>query len=783
MEINTNQENDDYIQMTTSLEMDDLKKSKSRYQNQESTPFSKNKENTSPNFHKSLKSNELIKKTQDTLNSLLYSHKKMTDYNLKDNSIIYESNAFQNKNENTSDDKLKFSIFQTKNSNKYEEKKINNENDVINNKEYNDKISKTNKNFYTVDHIINNKYSINTEIISHKTLENTISNFKKTKSKSRLKKVNNNEFYFNYKNDNFFENLNSKQPPHEQNNNTNIANNIYNPDNFENKIQNNNLYKLYNNSNIDDITTNKILKNNKDSNSLIDSLSFSKAEEEEKKMLIRIEDEEKKLRELENEKNKLLLEEKERRKNISNSINKQNKKALKKIMKQNKHQNEQKLRNIFLEQEKNKSEIQQLIKNKIQDEEKLNQLERKTDFNNIRNNYNFKDEYKINDDNIKFNNDNIKYSDKYKFNDDNKFNNKSKFNDEYKYNNIDNNAKFNVDYLKSIQEKNNLINQKSIEIFKKLETAKNLNKYIQNSQPEPIKKTNSQLNLTFKEIINSLNKNRPTYRQNKFTSTTTEDSNLIPNAPLTPNGFYRDKGKNNSHNYSGNYSQTRKTYKRSNTQNQSIPKNMKSNLNKNYLATSNYNINGGGNKNNNASYYRDYNYFSKYNTNPYNIYNSINNNYRTEDTINSNYAKNQLRNNNNYERQYTLRRNSYGNIQDIINKDDYFESNDNKIKTQRNFNNNSNTIFSKICSPVIGGEKIFGTTEQSKMNSAFAPWYNSDSNIATCENCNEEKEVYEIDNIYKNDLVENGNYNSYNYSVLKLCPHCKELYQMKKSAL
>ena len=781
MDITTNQEKEDYPQINTSLEINDLKNSKSRYSTQELVPFSKVKENTAPNFHKPVKSNELIKKTQDALNSLSLSRKVFPDYISKDNTNLYESKIYQIKNENKSNEKLKFSKSQTQILNKYEENEKNSIKDIIKNEKYKDKNSKTNKNFRTVDYT-NNKYSINTEIISHKTLDNTNNNINISNLKSRMKKVNSNDFYFNYKNNQFFDNVNTKQTPPKQKSNNDILKNYYKPEDFEKKLKNINnnsttLYKLYNNSNIDDITMNS---NNKSCSSFFDSISFNRAEEEEKKMLIRIEDEEKKLIELENEKNKLINEEKERRKIISHSIEKQNRKNLKKMMKLNKYQNEQKLRNIFLQQEKNKNEIQQLINNKIQDEEKLNKLENQTSYSIDKNLYNnnFIEEYKFNDGYTKLYDGNTKYNDDYKYSND-KLNTQIKINDDvYKYN--DNNSKFNDDYLKEVkalQEKNNLINQKSKEIFKKMEIPKNLDPYSQYSQKETINKTDSQTNISFKDMANSLNKKRPKYRQKKSTNMDNEDNNLMP-INLTPNGFYRNNDKKNSYNYYGSYSQSRNMYKRSNTQKIPFSQNMKTNSNKNYLMTSIYNINNGGDNNNNHGiYYQDYSYFNKYNTNPYNNLNNIYNNYRTEDIINSNYSKNYLKNNNNYDYQYSFRRKSYGNFQDIIDNNDYFKIMDHKNKSQRNFNNKSNAILEKTYSTVIG-EKKNVIDNQNELNSAFAPWYNSNNNshITTCENCNEEKEVYGIDNMYKNNYAENGNYNTYNDAFFKLCPHCnKEL--------
>ena len=783
MEENNNQENEDYTQMKASLEINDMKNSRSSNPDNESTPFLEQKENSSSNYQQSIKLNELVKRTQDTLNSLLFSHKKFPDYNIKDNSIICESNTCQNKNENTSDEKFKFNILQTKNINKEEENKKNNENEIIDDENYKNKIS-NNKNFYTVEHTNNNNYTINTEIISQKTLENTSSNFNKLKSKSRMKKVNSNEFFFNYKNDEFFDNLNSKKAPTEQKIDDNVLNNKQNQENFENKIRNHNksikLNKLYNNSNIDDIAMSKKSKSN---SSLMDSVSINKAEEDEKNMLVKIENEKQKLLELEKEKNKLINEEKERRKIISNSIERQNRRELKKLIKQNKYENEQKLKNIFLQQEKNKNEIEQLVNNKIQDEEKLNKLGNKTSLQNNTNNYNnYIDEFKFNEQNTKFS-DNTKYNEIYELNDDINLKNKIKFNEStirYKTNN----SNLNDEYLKTLQEKNNEINQKTIEILKKMEISKNSNSCFKYNQPETKNKINNQSNIGFKEISDSSNRNRSTYKRNQYSNIYTEDSNLIPNAPLTPNGLYRNSEKNNVHNYSGSYSQTRKIYKRNNNQDIQIPQNMKSSLNKNNSMAFKYNNNGGFNNYNYSSNYQNYNYFNKYNSNIYNNNNfsSINNNYRTEDTINSNYTKSHILNNTNYEHHNSYRK-SYGNFQDNFNNNDYIKINDNKNKTQRNFNNNSNVIFNNISSNATGSKKIFNVMDNNnRMNSAFAPWYTNDnnSNIATCENCNEGKVAYEVDNIYKNNFAQNGNYNTSKYTVLKLCPHCKELYQIKK---
>ena len=977
MDINSNPEDEEYVKITTSLDETDLKKITTLIPKEDqeleisqeikkdnqllSSPFTEAKENNSnyPN-------DNIVEHTKETLNNLFSTHKTSFSEgvnknnlnenfeftNEKDNSLILNTapnNLIKNDYDNYK--YIAISHFNKKNNELNEiekndkneennnEKKIDTNLDEIKNlnqKIIRDKeiITNINKNFSfgnkdnSTDRIYdpNENNTINAETISHKSLH------RKCRSRPNIKKINTNDFYFNYKNEEFFNNLNSKNPSHERkiiidNINNNVKNNIdndikknlySNPNintnlntndnsnintninayintNISNDMDNDFKNNMNTNINIDNINKNsytninninknsytninykqenifqekklenienlniddekninsnaeyfnskkfinddnikmndsnnninnngeetdlqnnnnkfpsKISSINSYSSSVLDSLSIKRADEEEKNMRIQIEDEERKLRELEKEKERLIEEEKERRKVILNAIakQKQNKKKAKSLIQKNKIEDEKKLRNIYFQQEKNKTEIQQLLSNRQRDEEKLILMEKK----------------------------------------------ENQYNNNFYDSSLNENG--NNNYYKKISQKNRLSNHKNQEVFRNTETnfthnyPQNINKnnYFKNTNED--KKYNLTSYFQYKHSPNQNSKYKSCYNlsgdglssmiddTNKLSHINTESS--ASSIPLTPNMLYRnyrscDKRNDNIIPNNNSFSHTRLLQRNillpeEEIRIQQYDKGKKrDNLNgnnSNYLNTLNYD-NEKKNYNNNftkisrmsskiAEFHRknieNLKKTMKVNLfNTKNVFENIDKNYLNYTEKQNIVYKKNLYNGNNFDPNYANSRfhnNSttkinpqkgrlYENFQDVISQSNKY------IDTNRNINNNidknyqyrnydnsnintkSSTYLNKICSPVIVGENCYNNSNSLKMNlnQNYIPWYNYDSNIATCENCNNERNMYHAKNKYETKININGKHSQGN-DVLKLCPYCKELYRKSRA--
>ena len=548
----------------------------------------------------------------------------------------------------------------------------------------------------------------------------------------------------------------------------------------------------------------KISSINSCSSSVLDSISIRRADEEEKNMRIQIEDEERKLYELEKEKQKLLEEEKERRKIILNAIEeqKQNKKKAKNLIKKNKLEDEKKLRSLYIRQEQNKSEIQKLLNNRQKDEEKLMLIEKK------KNQY----DYKFYDNNLNEN-----------CNDDffKKIENKHKLSNQknaeiFRY--IDTNIIHN--YPQNINKHNFYKNTNENKKY-------NLTSYFQyKHSPNKNNKYKNSYNLS-DDDLSSMNDDA-----NKISNKNIESS--VPSIPLTPSSLYRnyksiDKNYSNVIPNNNSFSQTR-LYKRNIIlpeeeikiqQYDIVKKSGKANGNNhNYVKTLNYDNDNKIYKNNFskiskmsgiiAEFHRKNienlkksmkinfsnltNNFENVGKNCFNYTEKSNNNKNlySENNFNSAHANSHFRNNSSTKLSLKKGR-LYNNFKDIINKsNNYIDINGNinnninqnyKYQKYNNIDNKSSIFVNKICSPVIEGGKYFNNNSfKINLNENYIPWFNCDSNIATCENCMNERNFYHINDNYetKNDM--SNKYNDDN-DVLKLCPFCKELYRKNKTDL
>ena len=186
---------------------------------------------------------------------------------------------------------------------------------------------------------------------------------------------------------NSYRSINYKNNDYLLNNNNNQIKNI--EANLEIKEkQNNSIIKedykninYYKNIDTNNNTNDNISRTNDSMNlNTLESVRIRKIEEEDAKRTMEIEQETKKLNELEKEKMKLILEEKERREKILEEIDRQEKeeKEKKKLRRKKyeqslrkKKEDEEKLKKIKIEQEKQMKEINELIYKRKLDEEKL----------------------------------------------------------------------------------------------------------------------------------------------------------------------------------------------------------------------------------------------------------------------------------------------------------------------------------------------------------------------------------------------------------------------------
>ena len=292
MDINNNPEDEEYVKIETSLDENELKKLKTQTpkedqdlgKNQETkkdnqlltSQLSDHKENNliQPNIN-------IVEQTRETLNNLLSLRKINIPENIikknfnenfeikneKDNSLILNLNSTNIiKNDN---DNFKYSAtnyLNNENNNELNEIEKNNKNEQnekenkldknldeiknLNEKIIRDKniITNINNNFSfgnkdnSTDRIIDqneNNNSLNTESISNRSLH------RKCKSKSNIKKIDSCGFYFNYKNEDFFNNLNIKHKHHERKTVIDDINNKIKYD-IDNNIKNNFYSKINN---------------------------------------------------------------------------------------------------------------------------------------------------------------------------------------------------------------------------------------------------------------------------------------------------------------------------------------------------------------------------------------------------------------------------------------------------------------------------------------------------------------------------------------------------------
>ena len=300
-------------------------------------------------------------------------------------------------------------------------------------------------------------------------------------NQSQNELINSRDYYFNYRNEELFNKINVLTTKREKNVNENNDtfkygyNHDYNDNNkkitdvymkneynyYSNNANENHKEKkenIYNNifinSKSDNFTN---FYDSKNSYNTIDTLKINEVKQEENDIQNQIHYEEERLKVLEKEKNKLIKEDEKRRQIISDEINKN---EIKKIEMKRKYEQAQeqkirdiqKLNNIKMLQERNQKEIKELLIKTKKDEEQLKAL----------------NQFKVN----------IKESYIDSLHED-KGNSIIMKNNGYDYaGNSNDNKNYYNEYLKEIQKRNELINQKNLELVRsKINNLRNDNYY------------------------------------------------------------------------------------------------------------------------------------------------------------------------------------------------------------------------------------------------------------------------------------------------------------------